>query len=176
MKSKKVIIPVIVGLIIMLAVILMNQNVKQEEAISNADSSFISSFDTEPAKGNYESDQVTFSLPKGVEVTEETEYNIMLKRRDQVFLLFFNPLEPKTSEVHYLLDKEFEEASVLFNSKKTDDRFGYILILPEEGEDELLKVTVGLGGAKVSTITTANELEYSTNVMTEILHTLEYKE
>lgn len=175
MKSKKVIIPVIVGLIIILAVILMNQNVKQDEAILNADTSFISSFDIEPAKGNYESDQVTFSLPKGVEVTEETEYNIMLKRRDQVFLLFFNPLEPKTSEVHYLLDKEFEDASVLFNSKKTDDRFGYILILPEE-EEELLKVTVGLGGAKVSTITNVNELEYSTNVMTEILHSLEYKE
>lgn len=160
--------------IVVLLIFFTNKNVKQDEAIVNAENVFIASFEAEPQEESYSSDQAGFFLPRGINVIEESEYNFVLGRRDQLFLLFFNPIEPKTSEVHYLLDLEFEDEAVLFKSIEKQDRFGYILVLPDE--EDLYKLVVGLGGAKITTMTTINELENSTIAITEILHSLNYKQ
>lgn len=169
----KITVFVLIGLIATLFIAMASYGVNQEEAITEAKESFYTSFEI-PVENdqNYESDQVTFYLPNGVKVVEETDYNIVLKQDDQIYLLFFNPLEKPNSKVHYDLDLQYQEEALLFETYETEDLCSYLLVLEEDKE---LNVVLGVGGAKISTITSTSRLLESTEVMTEILHSLTYK-
>ncbi len=148
--------------------------VSEEEAVEAAKNIFINSFSPEEiAEANFEAAQVDFYLPSGMEVTEEIEFNLQLEKNDQIFLMFFIPIEPWDSDVHLKRDQEFEKDAIIFEEFQEADKLGYLAISPnEEGS---YKVIVGIGGAKMTTIATVADLAESTEIMTEILHSVQYK-
>ncbi|WP_216831799.1 hypothetical protein [Alkalihalobacterium elongatum] len=149
--------------------------ITDDEAIEAAHQAFTEGFTSEAtSEPNFEGEQVDFYLPPGMEVTEEIEFNVQIEKDEQIFLLFFIPVEPFDSEVHLVRDQEFEIDAVVFEVIEEEDKLGYLAITPSE--EGYYKVIVGMGGAKVTTISTVQELEESTEIMTEILHSVQYKD
>lgn len=149
--------------------------ITEEEAIERSQQAFSERFaSTETVEVNYEGDQIDFYLPQGMEITEEIDFNIQLEKDNQIFLLFFIPVEPWDSEVHLIRDQEFEIDAVAFEVLESDDKLGYLSISPSE--EGYYKIIVGLGGAKITTISEVENVVDSTEIMTEILHSVQYKD
>ncbi|OLO40207.1 hypothetical protein BTR23_06840 [Alkalihalophilus pseudofirmus] len=149
--------------------------ISEEDAIEAAKNVFFESFSTsEVVEANFAGEQVDLYLPRGMEVTEEIDFNVQLERNEQIFLLFFIPFEPWDSEVHLVRDQEFESNATVLEVVEEGDKRGYLVITP--AEDGQYKVIVGIGGAKITTISTVANLAESTEMMAGILHTVQYKE
>ncbi|MDE5415867.1 hypothetical protein [Alkalihalobacterium chitinilyticum] len=149
--------------------------ITEEEAIERSQQAFSERFaSTETVEVNYEGDQIDFYLPQGMEITEEIDFNIQLEKDNQIFLLFFIPVEPWDSEVHLIRDQEFEIDAVAFEALESEDKLSYLSISPSE--EGYYKIIVGLGGAKITTISEVENVVDSTEIMTEILHSVQYKD
>ncbi|MFV8827619.1 hypothetical protein ACNSTQ_07345 [Alkalihalobacterium sp. APHAB7] len=149
--------------------------ITEEEAIETSQQVFSERFASEEiVEVNYEGEQIDFYLPRGMEVTEEIDFNIQLEKDNQIFLLFFIPVEPWDSEVHLIRDQEFEIDAVAFEVLEAEDKLGYLSISPSE--EGLYKIIVGLGGAKITTLSAVENAVESTEIMTEILHSVQYKD
>ncbi|GAE25801.1 hypothetical protein JCM9140_1818 [Halalkalibacter wakoensis JCM 9140] len=121
----------------------------------------------EPMEPNTELSMVNVFLPRGFEVIDDIEYNVQLQSGDQLFLLFHQPEEPATSNIHFERDVRTAGAALLYELRESDEQLSY-LIVTEEEEDQLF-VIVTVGGAKISTLTTYNDLEENIEAMTSIV-------
>jgi hypothetical protein len=114
-------------------------------------------------------------LPRGFKVVQESnEYNVLLEHREQTFVLFHNPKEGRNSDINLERDRQYLTQPLLFEEKKTDDTTAYLTVVPEE-EEELL-VIVGVGGAKLSTLTTYEQLKDDVESMLKIVYSYEANE
>lgn len=169
----KVTVAILIGLIVTLFIAMASYGVNTDEAIFEAKNKYEQSFEQyEEMEHNYESEQVSLYLPNGLKVVEETEYNLVMEHKGQVYLLFFNPYEKENSRVHYDLDVEFKDEALLFETYETDELFSYFLVLKE---DKDLNVVISIGGAKLSTKTITSLLPSSTETMLQVLHSLTYR-
>ncbi|WP_017726535.1 hypothetical protein [Halalkalibacterium ligniniphilum] len=159
-------------LAICLMLIFTGCSVSTEEAIDSAISTFYESFDAEPAEANTKTEQMEFSLAQGFELVEESDYNVLVKRENQLYVLFFNPSEQDDSLVNLERDREYEEEAIRFEVEEREGVVGYLTIVPEE--EEMMMVIVGIGGKKVTTITSRQHLEASVEAMTEMIHSIDY--
>lgn len=172
MKIKLTIL-VLIGLIVTLFFAMASYGVNVDEAIDEAKNTYHQHFELyEQLEPNYESEQVELYIPNGSKVVEEIDYNLVIEDKGQVFLLFFNPFEQTNSRVHYDLDIDFKDEALLFETYEKEDLFSYFFILEEENE---LNVVIALGGAKISTKTTASMLTSSVNMMLDMLQSLSYR-
>ncbi|MBU8905233.1 hypothetical protein [Desertibacillus haloalkaliphilus] len=170
MKWIKIVVIMTVSMMFLVAC-----NVSEEEALLASEQVFNESFTVESNQANLETEQLSLYVPRGVTMTEETTYNILLEKGNQVFLLFFNPVEPLTSTVHMERDAELRDEALLFETYESDEKRGYLLVL-EEDDEKKVNTVVGLGGAKISTITAVKDLEESVEIMTDILHSIKYEQ
>lgn len=93
---------------------------------------------------------ITYYIPKGLEIEEVDEHNIVLEGKNQAYVIFKNPLESPTSDRLYHLAK-IDEA-MLYESFESEDMFAYIRIRPDyDQEPELYELQIGVGGVKVTT-------------------------
>lgn len=143
----------------------------KEDTIQSTYQIFKDSFQEQAKEPNETTRQLELYLPRGVEVEEEADYNLILKKREQLYLLFFNPQEPNNSEVNANRDKEVMEGRLLFETVEQEGKLGYVSIV-EEGEE--WKLVAGIGGAKISTITDAKHAAEAMEMMVKILHSLRY--
>ncbi|WP_096202640.1 hypothetical protein [Bacillus sp. FJAT-45350] len=162
---------IVVG--ILFSIILTGCQVSMDEALVGASEKFYESFSLEKIEPNEELDQINFYLPRGMNLEEEEEYNIVLDKGGQIFLLFYNPSVPLDSDLNLERDKEFEQESYLFEVVEEEGKLGYLIVSSDETED--MKLIVGLGGTKLTTLTSIEALEESTTLATEILHSIEFK-
>ncbi|MGF7014404.1 hypothetical protein [Ornithinibacillus bavariensis] len=102
---------------------------------------------------NFQGSYFSFYLPKDMEATEADANNAVLQHGDQMFIVFYNPLETKKSDLNFNAAQNKE--AILLESFKDEEKFGYIRILPEKKDYEL---QVGVGGVKVTTYTEKSEI------------------
>lgn len=122
-----------------------------EEAKQIAEETFTSS---QMIKPNQKLEHFTLYLPEHLEIEEVDVNNLIVSDGQQTYIIFYNNLEEPTSELNYQMAKN--EVALLLADFQTTERFGYIQILAEEDDQYLIQV--GVGGAKITTYTTKNQL------------------
>lgn len=121
---------------------------------------------TETTKG------FSYYLPKGFKIDEKFENNVILKKEKQEYILFVNPHEPLKSDVLFNELKKSGKDEKSIATFKDDNRFGYISITPVK--DRKYEVIVGIGGVKMTTLTSASDMVSNTKDMMEIAHSVQY--
>lgn len=154
-------------------ILLVGCTVTKEEVLELSNDAFIISSEQEPFEPNTNEADVDFYLPRGFEIVEETEYNILLQSGEQLFVLFHQPSEPRTSKIHLERDKEYQDASLLFETIENEEKVAY-LIITEEEKDQVHIITA-VGGAKISTLSTYDSLEDNVEAMTQIVQSYQPK-
>ncbi|MFD1851081.1 hypothetical protein [Oceanobacillus bengalensis] len=94
-------------------------------------------------------------IPNNLEVQSGDENNLVLEDGDQTYILFNNAIEETNSELHFSSAKT--DDALALESFSDDNLFGYIRILPDEGEGYELQV--GVGGVKITTYTTKGKID-----------------
>ncbi|WP_227936557.1 hypothetical protein [Alkalihalobacillus deserti] len=159
-----------IGILFSVIFVLIGCSVSEEEVLELGRQAYIDSIDEEPEQPNVkvENDKVEFHLPRGFEVLEEQEYNVVLQKDDQLFVLFHQPSEPLTSKIRLKEDMESAEKAIIYEVLETDEKVSYLIV--EKGQEEgLLLVKTAVGGAKISTLSTYKRLEDDIDAMTEIV-------
>lgn len=149
---------------------LIGCNASKEEAYQASQDVAETTFNEEKKAPTETTDGINYYLPDDFKVKNIIENNIILSRGKQEYILFVNPLEPSDSEVVYEELKDKDKA--LLQSFEDNQRFGYISITPIEGKE--YELMVGIGGVKVTTKTTTNDMAENTKVMMEIANSVEY--
>ncbi|MFC0562015.1 hypothetical protein [Halalkalibacter alkalisediminis] len=158
-----------IGILFSVMLVLVGCSVTEEEALELGRQAYIVSIEEETEQSNVEMDEVQIFLPRGFEVIEEQEYNILLQQDDQLFVLFHQPSEPPTSTIRLKEDMESAGTAIIYEVRETDELVSYLIV--EEGEEEgLLLVKTAVGGAKISTLSTYKRLENDISAMTQIVH------
>lgn len=146
-------------------------NIQKEKG--KAETSAEEAFNASPEKADSKAKDIRFHLPSGFEVTEKTPNNIVLKRNTQPFVLFYNPKESRDSQVIYKLAKESGHDFLTDKIYEDKNRFGYLLISEVDGE--LYEVSVGIGGVKLTTETSAKKLENDARDMMTLVSSVKNK-
>ncbi len=166
-------------------------SVSDEETIELGYETYMDLIQQEPNETNMEEEGVELYLPNHLVVSESSPFNMLIEDQqgDQLYLLFHYPAEPKTSSFHLERDRELEEDAIIFEVVETDDYLSFLVIKNDadvvdeveenvqeiESDEELqqeeqLFVSVTIGGAKVSTLTTYEELVEDIELMTKMIH------
>ncbi|AYC29881.1 hypothetical protein [Paenisporosarcina cavernae] len=126
-----------------------------------------------PKDPNEKVDDVSFYLPGGFLVQEESdETNIVLKQGQDSYVLFINPNEANDSHLFYdLLQAEKKEVIVAEETFESNGNFGFVAILPS-GEDQY-EIMVSIGGVKMTTISDKSDVQTSIGTMMEIVRSVE---
>ncbi|MFD1038175.1 hypothetical protein ACFQ3N_07085 [Virgibacillus byunsanensis] len=128
----------------------------EEDVLQDTKEAAMNTFeDEETIEANHEIDSFSFYLPNDLEVVEEDVFNVILEDGDQTYIVFYNNLESPLSELHYNSAKN--DKSVLYESFKDGEKFGYIRVVP--GDDEDYEIQIGVGGVKITTYTTLGDLD-----------------
>lgn len=125
------------------------------------------SFHDKAKKANHKSGNVEFYLPFGYEIKTKSPNNIILKNGSKVYILFVNPEEETSSDIVYKASKE-QYKKLAANEKFTlKTQLGYLLLAPLKGD--LNELTVGIGGAKLTTETKTASLQEEAKTMMQIV-------
>ncbi|WP_284036174.1 hypothetical protein [Neobacillus sp. 114] len=148
-----------------------NANYKEESkaAIKTVNTTF----HEKAKKPTKKSDKIHFYLPFGYEIDDTTPNNIILKNGSKTYILFVNPQESASSNVVYKTTVE-QYKKLDTNEKFIDDKmFGYLTV--KKLKDDMNEMTVGVGGAKITTQVKTSSLEEEAKAMTQIVHSVTYK-
>jgi hypothetical protein len=127
-------------------------------------------FQADKREINAGTEDLSFFLPSGMEIHSELQFNTILEKDEQVFILFHNPQEHNYSETLYKAAKKNKRSYLLVHSFKKGDQFGYIHVLPIAQDH--YEVVVSFGDIKLTTQTTTNDMKNSVKVMAEIVHSV----
>lgn len=153
--------------------ILVGCSVSEQEALQTIEQSVVSSFESNPKEPSNKTDEFSYYLPSGFHVESETDYNVVLKKGDQTFILFVNPFESKGSKEIYSSIKKQASKNIIFEKTFEDkERFGFIQI--RSIDKNLYELIIGVGGAKVTTKAGKRDLVSSMNEMMEIVNSVKY--
>ncbi|GAA0484615.1 hypothetical protein GCM10008986_07390 [Salinibacillus aidingensis] len=145
----------------------------EEKALENAAQAAEESFNSESAEPNQKIDVISLHLPDDVKIEGSSNNNVFLKQGDQQYLLFYNQFEG--AESRHLFDGiKAREDSLLQESFEADSRFGYIAVFPNSKEEQY-ELQVGIGGVKITTMTTKEELENKAAEMMDIVNSVDMK-
>lgn len=166
----------IISILFLSLLFLTGCSVSIEDATQKSVDTFEGTFKAQPLETTEDTDIFAYHLPTGFSIDSESENNIVFTQDEQTYLLFVNPFEPKDSEVLYDSTKVNLSDLLVDHTVAEDDRLGYLLISPVDGEEEeFYEVTVGLGGVKMTTVTDTSNMEASTKSMMEIISSVKIK-
>ncbi|UOQ86331.1 hypothetical protein [Gracilibacillus salinarum] len=143
-----------------------------EEVLTEATDVAENQFEQEIKDPNEELDHFSLFVPEGFEVEEQSQNNVILTKDNQTYILFYNKLESDTSKLNYEAAMEMEDHDKLV-SFEDQDRFGYINIAER---DDQFEVQLGVGGVKVTTISSKQELTEDVKSMMNMANSLAYVE
>lgn len=122
---------------------------------------------------NKKIDNINFFLPSGYEIKEKKPNNIILKNGSTTYILFVNPQETASSDVVYQSTvDQYEKLDT--NEKFTDQEKLGFLTIKQFKDDKLNEITVGVGGAKITTQAKTANLETEAKVMMQIVNSVNY--
>jgi hypothetical protein len=143
-----------------------------EEVVAEANTVASETFASGPKGINVEKDSFSYYMHSSMEEESSQVHNIILTEGKQTYILFVNSLEEKKSRVVYestVVDQEY----LLNETFENKDRFGFVQIL--ELEEKTYEVTVGVGGAKLTTETDKGNIVESTEKMMQIANSVRLK-
>ncbi|WP_156291530.1 hypothetical protein [Oceanobacillus salinisoli] len=127
----------------------------EEEAVMQAREEAIMVFEEDtPIESNTELDDTALYISNKMEVQNADKNNLILEDGNQTYILFNNPIEDQFSELNYHA-AETNQALIL-ESFQDNEKFGYIRVLPDE--EEGYELQVGVGGVKITTYTSKENL------------------
>ncbi|SFM09312.1 hypothetical protein SAMN04487943_107254 [Gracilibacillus orientalis] len=164
---------VVVSLLIIFLILMSIYTIKPtEEVLSEAIEVAEQQFQQNSKEQNQQIDSFSLYLPEGYEVEKQAANNWLLTKEEKTFILFYNALEAQTSRLNYEAAKEEDNHEWLV-SFEDQDRFGYVNIVEHE---EQFEVQLGVGGVKVTTISTESELKQDVMDMMDIANSIAYEE
>jgi hypothetical protein len=128
-------------------------------------------FNQKVKKPNKKSGNISFYMPFGFEIKEESPHNIIIKNGSKTYILFNNPQEDVMSEVVYQSTiTQYKDIDVNEQFKEKD-RFGYLII--KELKDGMNEMTIGVGGSKITTQVKTSSLKNEAAAMTQMVLSVE---
>ncbi|WP_102345245.1 hypothetical protein [Bacillus sp. Marseille-P3661] len=159
--------------IFLLIAILTGCGTSQQEAVQQSKIVVEETFNAETIEPNQNAKGFTYYLPDDFDVESELDNNLILTRGKDEYILFVNPLEDPNSQEIFETLKNNEETEL--QSFSNESQFGYISVTSLEDE-KLSELIVGIGGIKLTTQTTANNMVDNSKVMMEIVKSIDYEE
>ncbi|WP_058307060.1 hypothetical protein [Gracilibacillus massiliensis] len=172
MKFEKTGLVVISFLFVFLVGISIMSIQPKEEVLTNAIEVAEQQFEQESKEQNKQVENFSLYLPEGYEVEEQNNSNLLLNKEEKTFILFYNKLETRTSRLNYEAAKEINNHEWL-EAFEDKERFGYINIMVR---DEVFEVELGVGGVKVTTRSSKEELVSDVGDMMDIASSIAYEE
>ncbi|MGG3560327.1 hypothetical protein ABES03_01580 [Neobacillus rhizosphaerae] len=149
-----------------------NASLKDESksAIKTAKATFTEK-EKKPSK---KSGKIHFFLPAGYVIKSKSANNIILRSGSDTYILFYNPQESTTSDVVY--KATVDQYKELYSNEKftsSENKLGFITIkhLKDDGLNEL---TIGVGGAKITTQSETSDLVENTKTMMQIVNSVKF--
>ena len=124
-------------------------------------------FESTPKKVNEHTELFSYYLPKGFTIKKTDEFNVLLEKGKQSYILFVNEKELSNSKVSYETLAEQSTNPFISQTFENQNRFGYLFV-NQLGKNKF-EVTVGLGGTKVTTESKANDVSVDARNMVEIV-------
>jgi hypothetical protein len=148
------------------------QPVTESKAVTTARDYVDVIFQGEQKDSNIEINDMEFFLPAGMAVEGEEEFNTILEKNGQWFILFYNPQETDYSRSLFKAAMKNKEQYTLVHSFKSNSTFGYLHVLPITEDD--YEIVVSLGKIKMTTKATTNDMTDSVKAMAEIVHSITF--
>jgi len=164
--GKKKISLLLIGLTIL---IVSGCGLSEEEVLENISETIQTSFNRQSPEPNVEFDHFNIYFPENIEIIEESDGNLIFNDQDQTYILFYNQLEPPTSDAFYLAEKR-RGNYLLLESYQDDERLIYVKVSEVEEDFEL---QVGVGGLRLTTHVSLRELEDTFNQMVDMINSIE---
>ena len=142
----------------------------KEETKENVEASFTD----ERKSPNEELKDFSLYLPFGMKVDDTDPTNTIIKKGDQIYILFINPIESMDSRVVYESTLKNAGEFIINETFEEKDKFGFLLVR-EINDDGKYELTVGIGGYKLTTDTDASEMADNAGKMMEILSSIQLK-
>ncbi|UOQ46115.1 hypothetical protein MUN89_09465 [Halobacillus salinarum] len=144
----------------------------EEDMLKDTNEKVKKAFFAEPLHRNKDTDHLSMYLPKDMTVSETEKNNIVLtKGNNQTIIIFYNSMEDKSSQLNYQAAKKKQDR-LLLNTYDKDDRFGYLLVTI--AKDDQYEIQVGVGGAKLTTMTKKGDMEEDAEEMMKIAQSIQY--
>jgi len=137
-----------------------------------AEKSVKAAFEEKAKKPNKKSGNIEFYVPFGYEIKDKTPNNIILKNGSKTYILFVNPKEDSSSEVVYQATIDQYKNWDAKEKFTGDERFGFLAI--KQAEKNLNEVTVGVGGAKMTTQVKTSSMAEEAETMMQIVRSVQY--
>ncbi len=161
----------IVAYVLML-VLLTGCGASPTEVAKDTHSVVEQAFQSEPPEPNQTDTSLQYFLPSDMQVESEGENNLILKKGDQLFILFINPNEDENSEVMYQTTAPKTDTDILNETFKDENRFGYVKV--EAIEEKSYEVSVGIGGIKMTTVSDLRHIEDAAEQMMQIVSSVNF--
>lgn len=144
--------------------------VSEEEAFESVETMVETAFEADRIEVNEVLDSFRIFIPEHFEIIEDSVSNLIFADDDQAFILFYNTLEDKSSDLFYL-GAEANDNYSLLETFEDEERFGYLQIAEKEESYEL---EVGIGNVKITTQTTLKDMEDSATDMMLMINSIEF--
>ncbi|OZU89678.1 hypothetical protein CIL03_00625 [Virgibacillus indicus] len=149
-------IQLIIAVLILTAALSACSMKSEEDAIADALAITEDTFKSETAaEANFEHYGESFYLPDKLEVESKDKSNLVLTDGDQTYIIFYNKNEGALSELNF--NAVQNSNALLLESFNDGEKFGYVSVLPDEGEGYQLQI--GIGGAKITTYTDKGKMD-----------------
>lgn len=159
---------VISGLLLLFILVSCSMQ-SEEESVENVLEIAEDTFESEELNDpNQELEHTSIYIPDKFQLESEDASNIILKEKEQTYIVFYNSLEPATSEIG--ADSSRNKEALLFETFEDEKKFGYIRLMPEI--DKKYEMVVGIGGVKITTHTTKKDMEQDAEEMMHISKSL----
>lgn len=160
-------------LVLLLSVILAGCMATPEEQIAQGVANAREAFEDEPEEANGTVGKMDLYLPKGYDIEEPSDdYNSMITKGNDSFILFINPNEKGASTFFYDLQKaDPEQIWIADEAFRQHGRFGFVTV-KEIAEDQL-ELVVSAGGAKMTTMTGKNDVPQKMSWMMKTVRSID---
>ncbi|TFB25081.1 hypothetical protein E3U55_01425 [Filobacillus milosensis] len=106
---------------------------------------------------NFELNQFKIYKPETFELGEERKNNVIFYKDEQPFILFINEFEEPNSKWFYNDLKKDKNNSDYLSTFENEKEFAYFSV--KDREEDHIEVQLGIGGIKMSTLTTTDDVE-----------------
>ncbi|WP_096152912.1 MULTISPECIES: hypothetical protein [Bacillus] len=150
-------------------------SITEQEAVDASIQIVESSLAEETKEANTETENISYYLPSAFTIESEVNNNIVIENNDQTYILFVNPLESVSSVVVYETTLGFYEDPIV--NKQLNNEEHFIFFIVDNGPSEqTYEVIVGIGGMKMTTITSAANMKQSVQDMIDIINSVNIKQ
>ncbi|MET3682683.1 hypothetical protein ABID56_000764 [Alkalibacillus flavidus] len=156
---------------LILALVITGCSQSMEEAFDKGESHVKDTFlSTEGPEANYTVNDFELYKPDELRVSEQNASNIVFNDSGQSYILFINEFEAPNSRWFY---NQIENKDQYLRTFQTDEAFAYLHA--DNYEEDSYEVHVGIGGIKMSTVTTPNQMEDDITMMINMIKSVEQK-